>query len=57
MVMVGWVGAGIEVVDSLHAGHSQVGWSHVVRCRGISRVPGDTQMTPDHIAVQVCSSG
>ena len=27
--MVGWVGAGMEVVDDMHAGQSQGGWSHV----------------------------
>ena len=42
--MVGWVGAGMEVVDLIH-GQSQGGWSHDGRCRNISKVSGDTLMT------------
>ena len=53
--MVGLVGVGMEMVDRKHAGQSQGGWSHVGRCRGTSRVRGDTLMTPDHTTVQVCS--
>ena len=41
MAMVVWVGAGMEVVDGIHAGQSQGGWSHVGRCWSVSRVRGD----------------
>ena len=57
MAMVGWVGAGMEAVDSMNAGQCQGGWSHVERCRSTSSVRGDTLMTPDHTAVQVRRSG
>ena len=39
--MVGLVGAGLEVEDGMHAERRQGGWSHVGRCRSISRVRGD----------------
>ena len=55
--MVGWAGTGMEVVDGMHAGQSQGGWSHVCRCRSISRVRGDTLMIQDNTAVKVRSSG
>ena len=55
--MVCWVEVGMEVVDGKHARQSQ----GVIRmkggCRGISRVRGDTPMTPNHTAVQVRSAG
>ena len=54
--MVGWVGVG-WVVDGMHAGQSQGGWSHVGRCWSTSRVEGDTPMTNDHTAIQVGSYG
>ena len=57
MAMMGWVSAGMEVVDGRHAGQSQLGWSHIDRCRRTSPVRGDTLMTPDHTAFQVCGSG
>ena len=47
----------MEVVDGIRAGQRQWDWSHVGRCRSISRVLGDTQMTPDFTAVQLFSSG
>ena len=43
----------MKVVDGIEAGQSQ----GVGRCRCIYRVRGDTLMTPNHIAVQVCTSG
>ena len=46
-------GAGMVVVNGMHAGHSQGVWSRVGRCRSISRVRGDTLMTPDHTDVQM----
>ena len=53
----GMGGAGMEVVDGMHAGQSQMGWSHFGRCRSISRVRGNTLMTSDHMAFQVHNSG
>ena len=53
MDMVGWVAAGLEVVDDMHAGQSQGGCLHIGTCRSTSQVRGDTLMTPDHIAVQL----
>ena len=50
MAMVSWAGAGMEVVDGMHAGQSQVG----VACQemlSISRVGGDTLMAPDPTAI------
>ena len=57
MVIVGWVRAGIEVVDDLHAGQG----------KGVGRMSEDagalswcevkTLMTPNHTAIQVSSSG
>ena len=41
MAMVEWVGEGMEVVDGMHAGHSQGGWSHVGKFRSTSRVLSD----------------
>ena len=38
--------AGMEVVDGMHVRQSQGGWSHVRRCRSISRMRGDTLMKP-----------
>ena len=46
MAMACWVGAGIEVVDDMHAGQSRDGGSHVGRCRSPFRVRGGTLMTP-----------
>ena len=57
MAMVGWVGAGMEVVVGRHAGQSWGGWSHVGRCRSPFRVCDDTLMIPNHTAVQVRSFG
>ena len=57
MAMVGWVVAGLEVVDGIHVGQSQGGWSHVARCRSTSPVRGDTLMTPDPTTFQVRSYG
>ena len=34
----------MEVVDGVHAGQSQGGWTHAGRCRSTSRVRGDTLM-------------
>ena len=52
IAMVGWVGAGKEMVGK-YAGQGQ----RVGRCRRFSRVRGDTPITPDKTAVQVRSSG
>ena len=40
------MGAGMNVVDGMHAEQSWGDWSHVRRCQSISRVRGDTLMTP-----------
>ena len=53
---VGFGGGRMEVVDGMHTGRRQGGWSHVGRDRSTSRVQGDTLMTPDHTAFQVRSS-
>ena len=45
----------MEMVDGMHAGQSQVGWSNVMIYRSICQVRGDTVMTPDHAAVQLRS--
>ena len=57
MAMVGWMGAGMELVLGKHAGQNQV----------VGRMSGDagafpefvenTLMTPDHTTIQVRSSG
>ena len=57
MAMVVWVGAGMEVVDDMHAGQTQGDWLLVRGCRSISRVRGDEIMTPNHTTIQVRSSG
>ena len=57
MAMVGGSGVGMEEVDGTHAGQSQWGWSHVERCRSISRVRDEALTTPDHTAVLVHNSG
>ena len=46
----GWFGgAGIEMVDSMYAGQSQGGWSHVGTCQSTSRVRReDTDDTRSH---------
>ena len=38
--MIGWLGAGIEVVDGMRAGESQ-GWLHAGRRRSTSNVRGE----------------
>ena len=53
----GLVGAGMDVVDGMCSGQSPEGWSHVGRCRSMSRVRGDTLMTPDHTAIHERGSG
>ena len=39
--------AGMKVVDGMHAGQSQRGWSHDGRCQNMSRVRSDTLTIPD----------
>ena len=56
MAIVGLVGTGMEVVDGMYAGQSLWSWSHVDNCLSISRVRGDTLMTPDHTTVPVRNS-
>ena len=38
MAMVGWMGAGMELVLGKHAETKPGGWSYVGRCQSISRV-------------------
>ena len=49
MAMVGWMGAGMELVFGKHA--------HVERCQSTFRVRGDKLMIPDHTTIQVRSTG
>ena len=53
MAMVGWMGAGMELVFGKHAGCRK----HVERCQSTFRVRGDKLMIPDHTTIQVRSSG
>ena len=52
-VVMAMVGAGMEVVDGMHAGQNR----GVGRMSGDDGVRRDTLMTPDHITVLVHSSG
>ena len=54
MAMVGSLGRGMEVVDGMHSGRMAGRMSG--ECRGISRVRGDTLVTPNHTTFQVRSS-
>ena len=57
MAMVGWMGAGMELVLGRHAGQSQV----VARMSGdagaFPECVGNTLITPDRTTIQVRSSG
>ena len=57
MAMVGWMGAGMELVLGKHAGQSQV----VCRMSGgavaFPECVGNTLITPDRTTIQVRSSG
>ena len=55
MAMVGWMGAGMELVFGRHAGQSMS--KHVKRCQTTFRVRGDKLVIPDHTTIQVRSSG
>ena len=50
MAMVGWMGAGMELMFGKHAGH-------VERCQSTFRERGDKMMIHDHTTIQVRSSG
>ena len=54
MAMVGWMGAGMELVLGKHEGQSH---GLVERCQSTFRVRGDKLMIPDHTTTQVRSSG
>ena len=55
MAMLGWVEAGMEVVDGMHVGQSR---GEVGRLSGdAGAFPECEVMTPDHITVQVRSCG
>ena len=57
MAMVGWMGAGMELVLGKHAGQSKL----VDRMSGdageFQECVGNTLITPDRTTTQVCSSG
>ena len=53
MAMVGWMGAGMELVFGKHAGQSQV----VGRMSEHFQSVGNTLITPDRTTIQVRSSG
>ena len=57
MAMVGWVGAGIELVFGKHAGQSQVHGRMSGDAGAFPECVGYTLMTPDRTTIQVRSSG
>ena len=50
MAMVGWMGAGMDLVFGKHAEAGRV-----ERCQSTFRVRGDKLMIPDHTTIQVRS--
>ena len=57
MVMVGWMGAGMELVHGKHAGQSQVVGRMTADAGAFPECVGNTLITPDHTTNQVRSSG
>ena len=57
MAMVGWIGAGMELVLGKHAGQSQVVGRISGDAGAFLECVGNTLMTPDCTTIQVCSSG
>ena len=54
----GGLGGGRDVGGLWYAfGTKPGGWSYVGRCWSTSLGRGDTPMTPNHVAIHVCSSG
>ena len=57
MAMVGWMGAGRELVFGRHAGQSQVVGIMSGDARAFPECVGNTLITPDRTTIQVRSSG
>ena len=57
MVMVGWMGAGMELVLGKHAGQSQVVGRMSGDAGAFPECVGNTLITPDSTIIQVRSSG
>ena len=57
MAMVGWMGAGMELVLGKHAGHSQVVGCMSGDAGACPECEGNTLITPDRTTIQVRSSG
>ena len=57
MAMVGWMGAGMELVLGRHAGQSQVVGRMSGDAGAFPECVGNTVITPDRTTIQVRSSG
>ena len=57
MAMVGWMGAGMELVLGKHAGQSQVVGRMSGDAGAFPECVGNTLITPDRTTIQVRSSG
>ena len=57
MAMVGWMGAGMELVLGKHAGQSQVVGRMSRYAGAFLECVGNTLITPDRTTIQVLSSG
>ena len=57
MAMVGWMGAGMELVFGRHAGQSQVVCRKSGDAVAFPECVGNTLMTSDRTTIQVRSSG
>ena len=57
MAMMGWMGAGMEVVFGKHAGQSQVVGHMSGDAGAFPECAGNTLITPDRTTIQVRSSG
>ena len=55
MAMVGWMGAGMELVLGKHAGQSQVVGRMSADAGAFPEFLGNTLMTPNHTAIQLRS--
>ena len=56
MAMVGWMGAGVELVLGRHAGRSQVVGCMSGDTGAFTECVGNTLITPDRTTIQVRSS-
>ena len=57
MAMVGWMGAGMELMFGTHAGQSQVVGRMSEDAGAFPECVGNTLITPDRTTIQVRSSG